>query len=210
MKCEKCRLDVEIILFIKKTLVILILFYALITSFLSYITDVYTQYIYLIKLYKDVQVLCFTCIFWKFISGCWWFWVLWNHANVCQEYRGGIRSNERQNGGHGWKPTQSGSRWLVAEFNFDPCNCLILLRIMYIKDDVLSLKKFKFGFDFGNIDKKNVLGTVNKIIFTTAEWSRRILVKELMEEINEIISNCLSYHYVKSLYLCIFQWENFL
>lgn len=35
MKCEKCRLDVEIILFIKKTLVILILFYALITSFLS-------------------------------------------------------------------------------------------------------------------------------------------------------------------------------
>lgn len=70
------------------------------------------------------------------------------------------------------------------------------MRIIYIKDDVLSLKKFKLGFDFGNIDKKNVLGTVNKIIFTTAEWSRRILVKELMEEINEIISNCLSYHYV--------------
>lgn len=57
MKCEKCRLDVEIILFIKKTLVILILFYALITSFLSYITDVYTQYTDLIKLYKVVQIL---------------------------------------------------------------------------------------------------------------------------------------------------------
>lgn len=57
MKCEKCRLDVEIILFIKKTLVILILFYALITSFLSYITDVYTQYTDQIKLYKVVQVL---------------------------------------------------------------------------------------------------------------------------------------------------------
>lgn len=57
MKCEKCRLDVEIILFIKKPLVILILFYALITSFLSYITDVYTQYTDLIKLYKVVQIL---------------------------------------------------------------------------------------------------------------------------------------------------------
>lgn len=57
MKCEKCRLDVEIILFIKKTLVILILFYALITSFLNYITDVYTQYTDQIKLYKVVQVL---------------------------------------------------------------------------------------------------------------------------------------------------------
>lgn len=32
--------------------------------------------------------------------------------------------------------------------------------------------------------------------FTTAEWSCRILVKELMEEVNETISNCLFYHYV--------------
>lgn len=167
MKCEKCRLDVEIILFIKKPLVILILFYALITSFLSYITgtDVYTQYTDQIKLYKVVQVLCFTCIFGKFISGCWWFWVLWNHANVCQEYRGGICSNERQNSGNGGKPTQSGSRWLVAEFNIGSHNCSILWRIIYLQDNVISLRnKFKFGFDFGNIDKKNVLGTVNKII----------------------------------------------
>lgn len=44
-------------MFIKKTLVILVLFYALITSFLSYITDVYTQYTDLIKLYKVVQIL---------------------------------------------------------------------------------------------------------------------------------------------------------
>lgn len=57
MKCEKCRLDVEIIVFIKKTLVILILFYALITFFLSYITDMNTQYTDQIKLYKVVQVL---------------------------------------------------------------------------------------------------------------------------------------------------------
>lgn len=125
----------------KKTLVILILFYALIASFLNYITDVYTQYTDQIKLYKVVQVLVLHLFFWKFISGCWWFWVLWNHANVCQEYRGGVCPNEWQNGGHGGKPTQSGSRWLVAEFNFDSCNCLILLRIIYIKDDVLSLKK---------------------------------------------------------------------
>lgn len=54
----------------KKNLAILVLFYALTTSFLSYITDVYTQYTDQIKLYKVVQVLCFTCIFWKFISGC--------------------------------------------------------------------------------------------------------------------------------------------
>lgn len=142
MKCEKCRLDVEIILFIKKTLVILILFYALITSFLnSYITDVYTQYTDQIKLYKVVQVLCFTCIFGKFISGCWWFWVLWNHANVCQEYRGGIRSNEWQNGGHGGKPTQSGSRWLVADFNIDLPFFFNSLKNVYLQDNVISLRK---------------------------------------------------------------------
>lgn len=41
----------------KKNLVILVLFYALITSFLSYITDVYTQYTDQIKLYKVVQIL---------------------------------------------------------------------------------------------------------------------------------------------------------
>lgn len=67
MKCEKCRLDVEIILFIKKPLVILILFYALITSFLSYITgtDVYTQYTDQIKLYKVVQILVLYLFFWN-------------------------------------------------------------------------------------------------------------------------------------------------
>lgn len=101
----------------------------------------------------------------KFISGCRWFWVLWNHANVCKEYCGGIRPNEWQNGGHGGKPTQSGSRWLVADFDIDAHNCSILLKIIYLHDNVISLRnKFKFCFDFGNIDKKNVLGTVNKII----------------------------------------------
>lgn len=77
------------------------------------------------------------------------------------------------------------------------------MRIIYIKDDVLFLKKFKFGFDFGNIDKKNVLGIVNKIIFIIVEWSCRILVKELMEEINEIILNCFFYYYV-NYFICVF------
>lgn len=49
----------------KKTLVILILFYALITSFLSYITDVYTQYTDQIKLYKVVQVLVLHLFFFE-------------------------------------------------------------------------------------------------------------------------------------------------
>lgn len=49
----------------KKPLVILILFYALITFFLSYITDVYTQYTDQIKLYKVVQVLVLHLFFFE-------------------------------------------------------------------------------------------------------------------------------------------------